>query len=99
MDYLPIQASSVPCERAFSSSAETDTVRRNRISPLLMEALQMYKFGLKTDFMNFTADIITPENDLLQENTTRRDLLGDLSSSSRADQREDVMDNIIRAID
>jgi hypothetical protein len=47
MDYLPIQASAVPCERAFSSSAETDTLRRNRIHPVLMEALQMLKFSVK----------------------------------------------------
>lgn len=100
MDYLPIQASSVPCERAFSSSAETDTARRNRISPLLMEALQMYKFGLKTDLMNFTAGNMTSENDLLEDNTIRsRNLLGELFSSSRPDEREDVMDNIIRAIE
>ncbi len=26
MDYLPIQASAVPCERVFSSSAETNTM-------------------------------------------------------------------------
>ncbi|OJA20567.1 hypothetical protein AZE42_14066 [Rhizopogon vesiculosus] len=30
MDYLPIQASAVPCERVFSSSAETDTKKQNR---------------------------------------------------------------------
>ena len=45
MDYLPVQASAVPSERVFSSSAQTDTARRNRINPLLMEALQMLKFG------------------------------------------------------
>jgi hypothetical protein len=45
MDYLPIQASAVPSERVFSSSAQTDTPRRNRIKPILMEALQMLKFG------------------------------------------------------
>ena len=47
MDYLPIQASSVPSKRVFSSSSETDTVRRNRIQPPLMEAIQILKFGLK----------------------------------------------------
>jgi hypothetical protein len=76
MDYLPIQASSVPCERIFSSSAETDTKRRNRISPLLMEALQMLKFHLKKERLNFTKDWMTsekqmvdddPEADLLQK--------------------------------
>jgi hypothetical protein len=53
LDYLPIQASSVPSERVFSSSAETDTVKRNRIHPLLMEALQMLKFGLKRSRLDF----------------------------------------------
>ena len=46
MDYLPIQTSSVPCERVFSSSSETMTKRRNLIKPELMEALQMLKFML-----------------------------------------------------
>ncbi|KIM64060.1 hypothetical protein SCLCIDRAFT_50902, partial [Scleroderma citrinum Foug A] len=53
MDYLPIQASSVPCERVFSSSAETMTKRRNRISPILMEALQMTKFFLTKERLDF----------------------------------------------
>ncbi|KIJ40148.1 hypothetical protein M422DRAFT_101714, partial [Sphaerobolus stellatus SS14] len=47
MDYLPAQASSVPAERVFSSSAKTDTQRRNRLSPHLMEQLQMLKFMLR----------------------------------------------------
>ena len=46
-DYLPIQASSVPCERVFSSSKETTTARRSRMSGTLMEQLQMLKFSLK----------------------------------------------------
>src|SRR6267154_890215 len=39
MDYLPIQASAVPCERVFSSSSETDTKKHNRMS-LASELLQ-----------------------------------------------------------
>lgn len=46
-DYLPIQASSVPCERVFSSGKETVTPRRNRISGELMEQLQMLKYSIK----------------------------------------------------
>ena len=53
MDYLPIQASSVPCERVFSSSAETDTKKRNRIGPTLMEALQMLKYHYKRTRLDF----------------------------------------------
>jgi len=61
MDYLPIQASAVPCEQAFSSGAETLTPRRNRIKPAIMEALQMLKFALKKTRLNFTSDWLTTE--------------------------------------
>lgn len=47
MDILPIQASSVPCERVFSSSKETITARRNALSPNLVEALQLLKYATK----------------------------------------------------
>ena len=67
MDYLPIQASSVPCERVFSSAGETDTKKRNRISPALMEALQMLKFLLKKKRLDFTAGWKTAEAAMLGE--------------------------------
>jgi len=55
MDILPIQASSVPCERVFSSSKETITARRNSLFPQLVEALQLLKFSTKQGRgMNFT---------------------------------------------
>jgi len=65
MDYLPIQASSVPSERVFSSSAETDTKKRNRISPDLMEALQILKFAYKKDRLNFTSGLLIPEEEMI----------------------------------
>ena len=61
MDYLPIQATSVPCERVFSSARESDTAKRNRMSPLLMEALQLLKFSLKKQRLNFTEGWKTSE--------------------------------------
>ena len=77
MDYLPIQASAVPCERVFSSSSETDTKKRNRIKPELFEALQILKFGIKSDRLSFTADIITPEELMIGSHPAakNRDLL------------------------
>ena len=54
MDYLPIQALSVPCERVFLSSAETDTKKRNQIGPTLMEALQMLKYHYKKTRLDFS---------------------------------------------
>ena len=61
MDYLPIQATSVPCERVFSSAKETDTAKRNRIDPALMEALQLLKFLLKRERLNFVHGWSTSE--------------------------------------
>jgi hypothetical protein len=62
MDYLPVQASSVPCKHIFSSAAETDTKKPNRLSPPLMECLQILKFIYKKDRLNFTAGLkLIPE--------------------------------------
>ncbi len=54
LDYLPIQASSVPCEHIFSSAKEMDMKKHNHIHPTLMEALQILKFSLKKERLNFT---------------------------------------------
>jgi len=54
LDILPIQASSVPCERIFSSAKETTNPRRNRIRPKLMEALQILKSAIKLTDLDFT---------------------------------------------
>lgn len=91
LDYLPIQASAVPSERAFSSSAETDTKKRNRINPVLMEALQMLKFALKKARLDFTAGWITSENDM-QECEPEEDLLAALLGNDG----EDSLDKIIQ---
>ena len=65
MDIIPIQASSVPCERVFSSGKETMAPRRRRISANLMEALQILKYSIKkgrplnfTQGMNWTDELI-----------------------------------------
>jgi len=84
LDYLPIQASAVPCERMFSSSAETDTKKRNRINPTLMEALQMLKFSLKAGRLNFMKDWITPVVMMSDTNKSSdgADLLAELLSGA-----------------
>ncbi|KAF8523599.1 hypothetical protein JB92DRAFT_2539002, partial [Gautieria morchelliformis] len=64
LDYLPAQASSVPAERIFSSNAETDTRRRNRISPHPMEQLQIRKFMIKKAWLDFTASWKWEEKDI-----------------------------------
>jgi hypothetical protein len=54
----------VPCERVFSSANETDTAKRNRMSPVLMEALQLLKFSLKKEHLNFMARWATSEDEM-----------------------------------
>ncbi|KAG6864107.1 hypothetical protein C0991_012449, partial [Blastosporella zonata] len=41
MDVLPVQASAVSCEHVFSSSKETCSLRRSRLSPKNMEAYDL----------------------------------------------------------
>jgi len=78
MDYLPIQASAVPCERVFSSSSETDTKKRNRIKPELMEALQILKFALKKDRLDFGAPLHLPEEPLTSDGARGANVLTEM---------------------
>ena len=93
LDYLPIQASAVPCERVFSSSAETDTRWRNRISSLLMEALQMLKFYFKKERLNFTKDWAVSEEEMT-EVEQEVDLLAKLFEGNY----QDGLDRVLHAI-
>jgi hypothetical protein len=67
MDHLLIQYSAVLCEHIFLSSAKTDTKKRNHISPLLLEALQMLKFHLKKEQFNFTMGCIMSEKQMVDD--------------------------------
>src|SRR6267154_2576765 len=47
----------------FLSSKETNSLRRSRMSPELMEALQILKFSFRQDRLCFTRDFIAKEED------------------------------------
>jgi hypothetical protein len=57
MTVLAMPATSVPSERVFSSSGRTDTTARNRLSPALMEALQILKFNRRNNVLDFSGAI------------------------------------------
>ena len=84
MDYLPIQASAVPCERVFSSSSETCTKKRNRLSPALLEMLQVLKFSFKKERLDFTKGWATSQKDMVDQtyNADSVDLLASAASST-----------------
>lgn len=99
MDYLPIQASAVPCERVFSSSSETYTKKCNCISPVLMEALQMVKFSVKKERLNFTrgwaASQWAMESEMVSDNGSD-ELLAPVSSGTTGDSH--AYDAVLKAI-
>jgi hypothetical protein len=96
MDYLPVQATSVPCEHVFSSAGETDTKKRNRIAPLLMEALQILKFIYKKERLNF-GTAFKPEMDKPVENNSE-DLLADLFTEDNV-ETTDVLLHVLAVDD
>ena len=61
LDILPVQASAVPSERAFSASKETDTDRRSNMDVELMEKLQVLKYAFRETRLSFTEDWVAPQ--------------------------------------
>ena len=55
-DYLAIQGSAVPSERAFSNGALTSTRRRNRLKPSTFEALQLLKGAYRNGHIKASED-------------------------------------------
>ncbi|KAL1745750.1 hypothetical protein HDZ31DRAFT_35739 [Schizophyllum fasciatum] len=64
LDVLPVQASAVPCERVFSSSKETDALRRAGLGPEMMEVLQMLKYMFRENRLSFTDGLLAREVEL-----------------------------------
>lgn len=65
---MPVQASAVPCERIFSSSKETFTPSRTKLSDDHMEALQILKFIYRSEreSLNFSTGRLATEDELVQ---------------------------------
>jgi len=93
MGYLPIQASAVLCKHMFSSSGKTDMKQRNHINPLTIEALQMLKFHLRKERLNFTKGWTMSEKQMVND-TPDEDLLAGLLKGDF----QDKLDNAIKSI-
>ena len=66
LDVLPAQASSVPCERVFSSGKDTDTARRNSMSPKMLEVFQVLKFIFRSERLSFENQWCDTEQGMLE---------------------------------
>ncbi|KAF5372361.1 hypothetical protein D9615_009320 [Tricholomella constricta] len=93
MDVLPAQASAVPCERVFSSSKETCTVRRSRLSPQLMEALQILKFSYKQERLSFTDDLLAQEEDYTIAGPVTSSAIAELTRTGRLLELDELLSN------
>jgi hypothetical protein len=80
LDYLLIQASSIPYECVFLSAKETNTLKHNCIHPVLMKVLQTLKFLLKKEWFNFTCGWQTSLSEMkrTKHTGTTKDLLAHL---------------------
>jgi hypothetical protein len=58
-DYLAIQGSATPSERAFSSGSITDQSRHNRLTPDVFEALQLLKSAYHDRHIQAAAEAAT----------------------------------------
>jgi hypothetical protein len=103
MDIIPIQASSVPCERVFSSGKETMAPWRRHISPKLMESLQMMKYSIqKGRPLNFTQGMRWNDELIEFEFAARMEPIGDAEAYGRSlkddeeesDAMEDDLDDL-----
>jgi hypothetical protein len=55
-DYLPIQGSSTPSERAFSNASLTDSKHRNQLAPDTFEVLQILKSAYQNGHLSASAE-------------------------------------------
>ena len=58
-DYLPIQGSATPSERAFSNASLTDSKQRNRLTPDMFQGLQNLKSAYRNGHMSAAADTLS----------------------------------------
>jgi len=93
LDILPVQASAVPCERAFSSSKETCVLRRSLLSAGMLEVLQVLKHLYKGERLDFTSHWIANEEDYSIEKATEA-AISELMTSAKSEELLDLFYNM-----
>ncbi|KAJ2994371.1 hypothetical protein NUW54_g7561 [Trametes sanguinea] len=92
LDVLPVQASSVASERVFSSSKETDTLRRSGLDGAMMEILQVLKYSIHQEWRERPYASLAPPPKPSQDVDLQRDeavdpaKAGELVHSGRLDE-------------
>jgi hypothetical protein len=90
MDVPAAQASSVPSERIFSSSKETCIQRRNKISPTMLEALQILKFTYK---QGRPEDLVADERDYAISGPVTPRAIDELVAAGKLPELDELLAN------
>jgi predicted S18 family serine protease len=90
MDVLPAQTSAVPCERVFSSSKETCSLR---ICQEVLEALQVLKFSYKKNCLNFVNDLMAREKDYTISGQITEAAFDELYKAGRMEELRELIQN------
>ena len=79
--------------RIFSPGKETDTLRRNRLSPELMEALQILKYYYKQELLCFSSQLLAHEEDYTIEGPVTEAAVDELLKTGQIHVLEDLLRN------
>lgn len=98
MDVLPAQGSAVACERVFSLCKETDSLRRRKLSPKMMEYLQVLKQSYMREYRRQELSFVNDSWSLgdrvaqhLEDPETRRNALASMQQLD--EQLEQVVED------
>src|SRR5260221_9259312 len=98
-DVLPAQVTAVPCERVFSSSKETCTLRRSRLGPTTIEVLQVLKYLYQRERLNFTRGILAMEEDYTNEGPVTESAVFELLKARKEAELHELYTNWITRSD
>ena len=93
MDVLPAQATAVPCERGFSSSKETCTLRSSQLGPTTMEMLQVLKYLYQPERLDFTTGLLATEEDYTIEGPVTEAAVLELLQAGKEAELHDLYTN------
>ena len=77
--------------RIFSPGKETNTLRRNRLSPELMKALQILKYYYKQELLCFSSQLLAHEEDYTIEGPVTEAAVDELLKTSQIHVLEDLL--------
>ena len=87
------------CERVFSSSKETCTPRRNRVSRVLLEALQVLKYSYRSERLSFVEDLsIAKEADYIISGQLTESAIDELMAAGKYGELEELIKNMHKSL-